>query len=238
MRQVVLDRSTEFTVDFEGNLLSPYPDIYGLVTIGPGLLADPMPLLNAMGIEFRRISDGQPASSDEVSVQWTLVKSKRALGKLGGAEFLRRVRPKIRATPESIERATQRKLLQNEVGIRRFFPGWDEMPAPGQLLIMSMTWAMGAGAWVHWPHFCAAVNAHRWADVAVPHGAPASCQMNELGENDSFRRRNAANLELAKRAASALAGGGVDELDVHAVLLAAYAATGQTVPARLLQGAQ
>jgi GH24 family phage-related lysozyme (muramidase) len=233
MRQVVLGGWWTFTTDFESDLLSLYPDVAGWVTIGPGLLADPVQLLAAMDIEFRRISDGELATSEEVSVQWSLVKSKRALGKLGGAKFLERVPPRLRATPESVERAAQRKLLQNEAGIRRFFPGWDAFPAPGQMLISSITWAIGAGAWVHWPNFCTAVNAGRWAAVAVPHGAPASCQMNEHGENDSFRRRNAANLELAKRAVVALAGGGVDELDVRSVLLAAYAATGQTVPARL-----
>ena len=140
----------------------------------------------------------------------------------------------IRATRESLAKAAAYKLAQNETNVRKYFPGWDTFPAAGQMLILSMAWAMGSHAFGAWPHFCARVNEGDWLAVAVPHEDPSSCLMSEHGENDSFHLRNLASLELAQAAAFAVDHGLEEELDVDAVIAGAKVARAaeRTAPAR------
>jgi len=216
MRQTVLDQFVMFTEDFESNVDWLYLDVDGYVTIGLGLFVEPVSQLTAMGIEFVWPATGAPVARADVEKAWAKVKGMQYLREDGGGAFAPAT--SIRATKASLARAAERRLLGQEVTIRKLFPGWDDFPAPGQLLIVSMSWAMGPQKLRLFPNFCSAVNLGHWAAVAVPHGEPASCQMSEVGQNESFRRRNVANLELARRAVTALAGGGVDELDVPSVL--------------------
>jgi GH24 family phage-related lysozyme (muramidase) len=224
MRQAVMGGWVLFSTDFESDLDWFYLDVFGWVTIGLGLLADPYPLVHAMGLEFYWPSTGTEACTADVESAYRAVKAAKKLAGGGGKAFRYVKGNEIRATRESLARAAQRKLLQNEVLVRKFFPAWDSFPAAGQLLIMSMTWAMGAEKWHEWPHFCARVNAGDWSAVDVPHDDRNSCLMSEAHQNESFQRRNLASRELARRAAAAVASGNLDELDVAEVLHAAHLA--------------
>lgn len=220
MRKAVGEQFFDFTIEFEADLDCLHLDVDGLVTIGPGLLVDPIALL--AGIDFYWPSSGQRATAADVADAWNAVHHAQDLREEGGGHFAGLT--VIRATRESLARVATARLARAESDLRRFFPGWERFPAPGQLLILSMAWAMGAGAFSRWPHFRAAVNAGDWAAVAAPRGVPASCQMDEARQNASFRLRNAADLELAKAAAFAVDHGLEDELDVAGVLARAKAA--------------
>lgn len=229
MRQSVVDQWVMFSEDFESDCDWLYLDVECFATIGIGLLADPFPLVHAMGLDFYWPSNSEPASSTDIENAYRVVKAARHLAR-GGGKAYRYVRGnEIRATKESLARAAQRKLRLNEAGVRRFFPGWDTFPAPGQALIMSMDWAMGTGRFVSFPHFCARVNAGDWAAVAVLRDDPNSCQMNEQNENESFHRRNCASLELARLAAAAVESGDLESLDVPAVLVRAHEMSAATL---------
>ena len=203
----MLDNFVSWTQTYEGYVSWFYCDVLGYVTIGYGNLADPYALVS--GLTFVN-TDDTPSTPAQVLAAWKAVKALHALAPEGGGTFARFT--SVRATKDSIIKLCAAKLAQLESQSRKFFPGWDDFPADGQLLVMSMSWAMGALAFAHWPHFCAAVNAGDWAAVAVPHGEPASCQMNEDGQNASFKARNAANMQLALNAAQAVTNGTVEAL--------------------------
>jgi len=224
IRPSVLDQWVPFSVTFESFLDFLYLDDEGLVTIGMGLLVDPQKYL--AGIDFVFPATGKPAGPADVAAAWLKVKGLQKLAKGGGAAFASFTT--IRATADSLTRAAQRKLAADVALLLPFFPAFAAFPAAGQLLILSMAWAMGPEEFAKWPHFCAAVNAGDWAAVAVPHGAPASCEMSEVGENASFHLRNLANLELAKAAAIAVEHELLDDLDVASIIAAARAYSAQT----------
>jgi GH24 family phage-related lysozyme (muramidase) len=195
MKQAVIDNFLTWTERFESFTTWFYLDIKGLVTIGFGNLVDPF--ATTAGLSFVN-ADGTPASPAQVQGAWQAVKRLQGLAPEGGGTFARFTT--VRATRDSINALCQGKLALIDKHVRAYFPEWDDFPADGQLLVCSMCWAMGDGAFAHWPHFVAAVNAGDWLAVATPHGTPASCQMSEVGQNASFKQRNAANLALATSA--------------------------------------
>lgn len=207
MKQAVIDAFLAWTEKFESFLTWFYLDVKGFVTIGYGNLVDPISAIS--GLMFVN-ADGSPASAVQVQGAWQAVKRLQGLAPEGGGTFERFT--SVRATRDSINALCGAKLALIAKHVRAYFPGWDDFPADGQLLICSMCWAMGDGALAHWPHFVAAVNAGDWLAVATPHGTPASCQMSEVGQNASFKRRNAANLALATSAHFAALNGTGDSL--------------------------
>lgn len=201
-----------FTQRFEGATAYLYLDVKGLVTIGFGNLVDPVTLLS--GLTFRH-PDKTPATSAEVLAAWHAVKGRVDLAQDGGGAFAGLPGNAIRADEASILALCQRRLARNDLSLAVWFAGWSGFSADAQLLIHSMAWAMGTNEFVRWPHFVSAAIEGRWWDVATPHGVPASCQMDEARQNDSFKRRNAANLVLAQNAtivaaSSASVDGGLD----------------------------
>jgi GH24 family phage-related lysozyme (muramidase) len=199
VRDAVRAGALGFTVRFEGYRDKFYLDVRRLVTIGFGNLADPAALVQ--GLDFV-LADGSPATYVEIAASWSAVKNDTTIDpEDGSADYGALPGNIVRATRESIERLCMRKFAQNELALTHWFPGIFSFCADAQLLLASMTWAMGAGAFAKWPHFTAAVNRGDWRATAQKHGVPTSCQMDETGQNDAFRRRNAANLVLAKNAA-------------------------------------
>jgi GH24 family phage-related lysozyme (muramidase) len=235
MRAAVARGWVRFSETFESNLDFLYLDVLGWVTIGLGLLADPVEMLARMGVEFYWPGPGRvSACTADVRAAHAAVKAATALERGGGVAFGALPGNAIRATPESLAKAADYTLAKNEANVRKYFPGWDTFPAAGQMLILSMAWAMGSHAFGRWPHFVARVNEGDWLAVAVPHDDPSSCLMSEHGENEGFHLRNLASLELAKAAAFAVDHGLEEELDVDALLAAAKMARAAegTAPAR------
>jgi GH24 family phage-related lysozyme (muramidase) len=183
-----LARFVEFTRRFEGYLLWFYLDVLGLVTIGFGNLADPFSLVRAL--VFVR-PDGSQATTSEVQADWLRVKAAQHLRLAGGEHFEHLT--SVRATEGSIAALVSAKVSQFEASLRATFPAWDDWPEDCQIAAMSMRWAMGNRD-ADYPHWVAACREEDWAE------ASRQCHMSEVGQNASFRERNAANAEMFARA--------------------------------------
>lgn len=193
MRAAVRSAFPLFTQSFEGHLLSFYRDVYDLVSIGDGLLADPISLI--AGLEFE--IDGVPCGWSDVTRAWIAVKTSKIYAGNGGKarEFAELTR--VRATERTIAHLVDVKLSQCEIVMRRLFPEWDEWPSDPQLACLSMCWAMGpARISLSYPRFIAACRARDW------NTAGDECHMSELGQNESFVRRNATNRALFRSSAA------------------------------------
>lgn len=181
-------RFLPFTEQFEGHTDWLYLDVKGLVTIGYGNLVDPIGLVTPL--VFVR-PDGSRAGAAEIQVAWHQVKNRTDLCTHGGGAY--KPLTSIRATADSIAALVDSKLAQFEATLKTYFPDWEEWPWQAQLGTLSMAWAMGPHFPSTWPKFTTACRKQDWAAAALN----ASCSDKELArQNDSFRRRNAANVEL------------------------------------------
>lgn len=71
----------------------------------------------------------------------------------------------VRLSPSGIQQAVDTALTSNETILRRYFPGWDNMPADAQCAIMSKAWAMGPGFPAQFPTFTELVNAGKFKEA-------------------------------------------------------------------------
>jgi GH24 family phage-related lysozyme (muramidase) len=156
-----------FTTQLEGHLTFMYLDILGYVTTGCGNLVDP--LESALSLPWVN-ADGSPANAADITTAWHAVdcqrsdpKGKRQTSglatKYGGA-FAGVTT--IRLTEDGVTAVVLRQVAANEATLRKYFPGYDTMPADAQMCINSMAWAMGAGFPATFKAFTAAVNAGDW----------------------------------------------------------------------------
>jgi hypothetical protein len=170
-----------------------YLDVAGLVTTGLGnLLGTP-----AAALQFSwRKPDGSTASSAEVTAEWQKVHGLQSMRKGGGGAF--QSVTTLRCTDASIDAVINLRLNQNEEQLVKAFSDWENWCADAQLATLSMSWAMGAFWPGKWPHFCQAANAGSWGAIVAPDPSTgrAMGQMNDAGQNASFRDRNAANLVM------------------------------------------
>lgn len=190
MRPIVLATFPSWSARFEGSTRYFYCDIKGLVTIGVGLLAEPLALVN--GLAFRR-ADNNPATAQEVGAAWLVVKSRQDLRTHGGGAYAGLTT--LRATQESLDWLLVRKLGQMEARARATFPEWDTFPAASQLAMASMMWAAGPGVFAGFPHFSAAVMVQDWTTCS------STCHLDD-SHNTGLRPRNEANAELFLKAAT------------------------------------
>jgi GH24 family phage-related lysozyme (muramidase) len=197
MRQVVRGIFPSWSARFEGSTRYFYCDIKGLVTIGVGLLAEPLALVN--GLAFRR-SDNTPATAQEVGAAWLVVKSRQDLRTHGGGAYAGLTT--LRATQESLDWLLVRKLDQMEARVRATFPEWDTFPAAAQLAMASMMWAAGPVVFAGFPRFSEAVRVQDWTTCAQ------TCHLDD-SHNPGLRPRNSENAALFLKAA---AGGCPDTL--------------------------
>lgn len=178
-----------FNAPFEACVDYLYLDVKGLVSSGLGNLLEPIGCVQRLDFVH---PDGRYASQFEIMGSWRRVKQSD-LDPLDGGEQYAKLTT-IRLTRESLDALIEQKLRSMEANVRIHFRNWASLPADMQLLILCMAWAMGPGFPDKFPKFTAAVNAEEWATAA------AECLMDEKDQNDSFHRRNAAHLVLARNA--------------------------------------
>lgn len=194
MRAAVESYFPTFTEGFEGHVRKFYRDVEDLVSIGDGLLAEPIGLI--AGLDFVNDADGSIAAWSDVTAAWMAVKTAKIDASKGGKyrEFAALTR--VSATDEALAHLESVKLASIEAAMRRVFPAWDTWPADAQLATLSMCWAMGAGRIpASYPHFISACRARDWNTAAV------QCHMSEVDQTDSFKRRNVANAMMFRNAA-------------------------------------
>jgi GH24 family phage-related lysozyme (muramidase) len=179
-----------FTTRFEGRVNHMYLCVKGWVTIGLGCKIDPAPL--AQSLPFMRISDGKPASPNEIDAEWRKTKGNKQ-GALRGAQYMKRF-ALLKLSEAAIDELALWRLRDIEKFLRTTFHDWDEWPADAQLGVLSMAWAMGPAFTRNFPKFTAAAKARNWREAAL------ECRMDETG-NEGLIARNAANRKLFMTAA-------------------------------------
>lgn len=197
MRAQVAARFWAFSEYFEGLVDWLYLDVKRLVSIGVGLLFDPLP---ASSVAF--VVDGRPATQAEVAAAWSIVKRSTLDPKKGGGQYATLTR--VRATRVSLEAFEARKLLSTEASLKTYFPTWDTWCCDAQLAVLSMGWAFGEHFPQTWPHFTAACNAGDWNEAARQ-AVPSASEMSK--QNDSFHKRIAANVKHLLAAAACTSNG-------------------------------
>ena len=192
-----------FTDRFEGRLGYMYTDKLGLVTTGRGNLidtgprrmtsgdpignADPAPALALPWCHF----DWSFALAAEVRQAWSIVKNAWPQVQSVACERL----TNLRLSADAIDALTFTKLDEMWSQLRSRFANLESSPAPAQLGILSMAWAMGPA--FNYPRFRTAALAGDWGTCG------AECFMQGPG----IAGRNAMNekLFLAARDGVALA---------------------------------
>ncbi len=181
-----------FSTTFEGCVPFLYGDVKGLVTIAIGCLVDPVEM--ALDLPLLHEETGLPATRPEIFAAWSQVKARRDLAPHGGMAY--RNVTTIRLSPDGIQHVVMGKLRQVDAFMGQRFPGYEDWPAAGQLLVLSMAWA--AGSAFRAPRFSAAVNGLDFATAAN------ECHLADA-DNPGLRPRNAANRLLAMEAEAVLA---------------------------------
>lgn len=151
MRNAGLNAYWAFTDSFEGWLDYPYGDFHHdpdgkvtpLVTTGRGNLIDP--ISEMINLPWYHRLTRLPASKGEITDAFLHVKAAVSLARLGGRAFEQLT--DLRLSKEAINDLCTKKLLANEAFLRnrRAFSKYDEWCCDGQILTMSMCWAMGSG---------------------------------------------------------------------------------------------
>jgi GH24 family phage-related lysozyme (muramidase) len=180
MHESVAEAFVAFSKPLEGCVPSLYADVKGLLTVGIGCLVDPISL--ALPLPWV-MPDGSPASEAEITKQWHVVKS-QANPRLHW-RFAAGLST-MRLTDEGVLDVAKHRLEQNEAVLRKYFHGWDEMPADAQLCCLSMAWAVGAGFPGIFTNFTRLMNAGEYK------GAIEACGIKTEG-NPGVIPRNAAN---------------------------------------------
>ena len=170
MRPSVRAKLFQYNEPLEGSVPFLYLDVLGLVTTAVGVLVDPIGMV--YGLPFQNVSEGRPATANELAEDWSRVKLRPDLKLKGGMAY--KSVAKLRLTREGIEQVTLKKADQFVRQLRSRFPEWDTWPADAQLAVMSLTWACGAA--FRFPKLASHLQAQDWAsaatecDIAKDHG--------------------------------------------------------------------
>jgi hypothetical protein len=200
MRDAVRDAFYDFNRVFEGDIPYLYQDVLGLVSVGVGILCDPVEL--AYHLPFVR-ADGSPASRTEIILEWRKIKALGAGDYKSGnpaaknGHLYARPHTSLRLTEEGLRSTLLGKLNQNVAYLRNRFPEWDSWPADAQLGVLSLAW--GCGPAFRFPKCEAALRAKDFRTAA------AECRMVANGvELYGLKPRNKANRILLTNAAVAM----------------------------------
>jgi hypothetical protein len=162
MREAVRNAFYDFNVAFEADIPYFYQDVLGLVSIGVGILCDPIQL--GLGLNLPMVHpDGTPATRNDIAAEWTKIK---ALGSgtylegnpaaINGHLFAKR-HTRLRLTSEGLRSSLAGKLHQNDLILRQRFPDFETWCADAQLAIHSLAW--GCGPAFRFPKLEAALKA-------------------------------------------------------------------------------
>lgn len=201
MRDAVRSAFYDFSAQYEGSVDFFYQDVLGLVSIGVGILADPIRL--AMNLPMVH-PDGTPATANDIAAEWSKVKALGSgtyqQGNPAAKHGHNYARPftRLRMTEQGLRDSLLGKLHQNDLQLRKRFPAFEEWPADAQLALHS--WAWGVGAAAPYPKMTAALlqKDFREASAQVTIKANVDGQMVELY---GLKPRNAANRALLLNAA-------------------------------------
>lgn len=197
MRESVRSAFYDFSARYEGAIAWLYQDVLGLVSIGVGILADPLSL--CIGLPLVK-PDGTMATKSEIAVEWQRIKNLPPNGKGQTAAQLGHIYAHpyttLRLTSEGLRSTLGVKMQLNENLIAKAFPDFGDWPADAQLATHSMAWACGAACWHLWPKLSAALHAEDFTTAAVECFMPAQ----DTG-NPGLRPRNVANRTLYRNAA-------------------------------------
>ena len=197
MRPAVSDAFYDWSAKYEGAVPTAYQDVKGLVSIGVGILADPVGLMLSLPLRW---SDGRLATPGEIQGEFSRIKG---LGKgkiedgnpaaLGGWRY---ARPycNLHLDDEGMRYVVNRKLATNEAVLRGRFPNWDEFCADAQLGIMSYSWAVGSSFATIAPKLSQAIRTLDWLT------ASSESHIQETG-NPGVIPRNKAMVTLFRNAA-------------------------------------
>jgi GH24 family phage-related lysozyme (muramidase) len=192
MRDAVRSAFYDFSAKYEGAVDFMYQDALGLVSIGVGILADPIKL--AMGLPMVT-PDGTPATANEIAAEWAKVKSLGSgtyqQGNPAAKHGHNYARPftRLKLTEQGLRDTLLGKMHQNDLYLRNRFPAFDTWSADAQLAIHSLAW--GCGPAFRFPKLEAALRAR---DFRV---ASNEVKMVANGvELFGLKPRNAANRAL------------------------------------------
>lgn len=184
----VLARWIAHTERYEGRIPWMYLDIRGLVTVGAGVLVDPVDL--AVGLPLRHRSTGGYAHPAEIRAEWYRLKAQPGLAHAGARAA--GVLASLALSEGDLDALTWARLDSTVAALVRRWPDLPGWPWQVQLAVCSWAWAVGALA--QWPKFDAALKAQDWATAAE------ECRIREEG-NPGVVPRNTENRRLLMEAA-------------------------------------
>jgi GH24 family phage-related lysozyme (muramidase) len=167
----VVNSYVGWTTPMEGFVPHMYIDALGWVTTGMGNLIDP--ISTALGLPWKN-RDGSRASQQQIIDAWNAVDSQRSDAKGqkqtsgpavhgGGSQGNL---TNIHITKADVQQIVAAKLKSNEDYVMAHLPAFAKAPAPAQLAVHSMSWAMGPGFAGTWPAFRDAFNKGDYATAA------------------------------------------------------------------------
>lgn len=199
MREVVRERFYDFNLKYEGGVNFLYQDLLGLVSIGVGILVDPIERADYLPLIH---PDGRRATIPEIRAEWTVVKN--LPGKNGKSAALlghRYVEPfiKLRLTEEGLRQTLQWKLDQQMSYLAKRFPEFAYWPSDAQLATLSMSWACGPA--FRFPKLEAALKAMDFRIAAIECRIRTEPAPDQPHGNPGVVPRNKANKQLYTNAA-------------------------------------
>ncbi len=202
MKESVRSTFYDFNAPYEGEVPWFYQDLKGLVSIGVGILADPIQL--ALNLPLVH-PDGTPADRAAIAAEWLRIKNLPPDDKGRTAAMLGHLYAKphtrLRLTKEGLRLTLEGKLNQGEQILKQGFPEFEMWPADAQLATLSMMLACGPALWMptvgpnYWPKLTAALRAWDFTTAAV------ECFLKQEKEFPGLKPRNVANRILYENAA-------------------------------------
>ncbi len=200
MRAAVRAAFYPFNEPMEGAVPWFYQDVKGLVSIGVGVLCDPIEL--TLGLPMLHL-DGSPASRLAIVTEWQIIKAlpPNAQGQTAAQLGHTYAHPhtKLRLPAEGLRSTLERKLDANDAILRHHYPEFEEWPADAQMGLHSLAWACGPNLPPGWPKLTAALRERDFRTAAT------ECFMPEEATISGLRPRNKANARLFRNAAVAAA---------------------------------
>lgn len=202
MRASVRAAFYAFNVPFEAAIPYLYQDVLGLVSIGVGILCDPVDLAYSLPLVH---GDGTPATRAEIASEWMRIKS---LGKgdykSGNPAAVKghgyaKPHTTLRLTAEGLRSTLDRKMLLHDGVLGRRFADFEQWPADAQLALHS--WAWGVGPRAGYPKMTAALARRDFRAAAEEVMIKARRDDGKFVELHGLKPRNAANRQLLVNAA-------------------------------------
>jgi hypothetical protein len=151
---------------FEGRCWWMYLDVKFLVTTGLGILLETVE--EAQSFLWLRVSDGQPATMEEIAAEYRRVKALRSLADNGG--FAYKSSARLRLPEETIDDQLKLTTARFWAEFAEVHPDVDLWPADAQLAALDLCWQNGpkfTRAGGSWPNMRAAFHAEDWTRAAA-----------------------------------------------------------------------